>query len=57
VETLLGDPSKARRELGWHPRTPFSELVREMVEADLNNAKRDELALAHGFNAFTVRET
>jgi GDPmannose 4,6-dehydratase len=57
VETLLGDPSKAKRELGWVPRTSFDELVREMVEADLNIARRDALAVAHGFNAFTVQET
>ena len=57
VETLLGDPSKAKRELGWVPRTSFDGLVQEMVEADLNTAKRDALAVAHGFNAFTVRET
>ena len=57
VETLLGDPSKAKRELGWTPRTPFAELVNEMVESDLNIAKRDALAVAHGFDAFTVRET
>ena len=57
VETLLGDPSKAKRELGWVPRTSFDGLVREMVEADLNTAKRDALAVAHGFAAFTVRET
>ena len=57
VETLLGDPSKAKRELGWTPRTPFNDLVREMVESDLNIAKRDALAVAHGFDAFTVRET
>jgi GDPmannose 4,6-dehydratase len=57
VETLLGDPSKAKRELGWTPRTPFHDLVREMVESDLNIAKRDALAVAHGYDAFTVRET
>ncbi len=57
VETLLGDPAKAKRELGWVPRTSFSDLVREMVEADLTTAKRDALALAHGFDAFTVRES
>jgi GDPmannose 4,6-dehydratase len=57
VETLLGDPSKAKLELGWVPRTSFDDLVKEMVEADLNTAKRDALAVAHGFEAFTVRET
>jgi GDPmannose 4,6-dehydratase len=57
VQSLLGDPSKAKRELGWVPRTTFDGLVREMVEADLNLAKRDALAVAHGFDAFTVRET
>jgi GDPmannose 4,6-dehydratase len=57
VDSLLGDPSKAKRELGWVPRTSFDDLVREMVEADLNLAKRDALAVAHGFDAFTVRET
>ena len=35
VDQLLGDPSKARKELGWQPRTSFEELVRIMVEADL----------------------
>ena len=57
VETLLGDPGKAQRELGWTPRTCFDELVKEMVESDLNTAQRDALAVAHGFNAFNVRET
>ena len=57
VETLLGDPGKAKRELGWTPRTSFDYLIKEMVESDLNIAKRDALAVAHGFDAFTVRET
>jgi len=57
VETLLGDPSKARRELGWVPRISFDELVREMVESDLNAAERDALVLRHGFDAYSVRET
>lgn len=57
VETLLGDASKAKRELGWTPRTTFDELVREMVESDLQAAKRDALVRSHGFDAYNVRET
>ena len=42
VDLLLGDPSKARRQLGWTPRTTFAELVRMMTEADLALAKRGD---------------
>jgi len=57
VETLLGDASKAKRELGWEPRITFDELVREMVESDLKAAERDALVRRHGFDAYSVRET
>lgn len=57
VETLLGDPAKAKTVLGWTPRTPFSQLVKEMIEADLKSAQRDALAIKHGFDAYNVRET
>jgi len=40
VDTLLADPSRARRELGWSAQTPFAELVRRMVEADLEAWER-----------------
>lgn len=43
VDTLLGDPSLARQELGWEPRTSFEELVREMVDSDLNAAEKERL--------------
>ena len=56
VETLLGDSSKAQRELGWAPRTSFDELVKEMVQADLRSAERDALVRKHGFNAYSARE-
>ena len=57
VETLLGDPGKAKRELGWTPRTSFDDLVREMVECDLKAAERDALVLRHGYTAYNVRES
>jgi GDPmannose 4,6-dehydratase len=57
VETLLGDPSKAQRELGWTPRTTFDQLVDEMIESDLKAAQRDALVRKHGFDAYNVRET
>jgi GDPmannose 4,6-dehydratase len=41
VDLLLGDPTKARERLGWRHRTSFEELVREMVEADLEQVKRE----------------
>lgn len=49
VETLLGDPSKAKEELGWEPKTGFDELVAEMMRYDLEDAKRDELCRREGF--------
>ena len=51
VETLLGDPTKARTKLGWQPRISFTELVAEMVREDLKAAERDELVKRHGFVA------
>ena len=56
VETLLGDPSKARRELGWVPKIDFPELVREMVESDLRIAQRDAHVLRGGFKAPSFHE-
>ncbi|MDD2539605.1 MAG: GDP-mannose 4,6-dehydratase [Desulfuromonadaceae bacterium] len=56
VETLLGDPTKAKEKLGWTPKTTFQELVSEMVRGDLEEAKRDELCRSHGFNTFNYHE-
>ena len=52
VETLLGDPSKAKRILGWEAKTPFSQLVSEMVAADLEAAKKDALIREAGYQTF-----
>lgn len=49
VETLLGDPTKARDLLKWNPRVSFNELVSEMVREDLKSAQRDELVKDHGY--------
>ncbi len=56
VETLLGDPSKAREKLGWTPKISFEELVAEMVSEDLKSAQRDELVKHHGFPAYDYHE-
>ena len=56
VETLLGDASKAKKELGWEPKITFDELVKEMVLADLEVAKRDALVKKHGFQSFNYHE-
>lgn len=56
VETLLGDPSKAKNKLGWTPKTTFAELVSEMVREDLKAAERDELVKSHGYSAFNYHE-
>jgi GDPmannose 4,6-dehydratase len=41
VDLLIGDASKAHRKLGWKPKTPFAQLVKEMVAGDLAIAKRE----------------
>ena len=56
VESLLGDPSKAKQKLGWQPRTSFVELVQEMMREDLKAAERDELVKRHGFTAYNRHE-
>nr|WP_070960990.1 GDP-mannose 4,6-dehydratase [Hyphomonas sp. Mor2] len=49
VETLLGDPSKAKEKLGWEPEITVEEMCAEMVAADLHKAKRHALLKAHGY--------
>jgi GDPmannose 4,6-dehydratase len=56
VETLLGDPTKAREKLGWSGTTRFGDLVREMVAEDLAIARRDELIRKNGFKTMDYHE-
>jgi GDPmannose 4,6-dehydratase len=56
VDTLLGDPTKARQKLGWTAEIDFSELVAEMVASDLEAAKRDALVAKEGYRVYSRHE-
>ena len=56
VETLLGDPTKAKHKLGWTPKITFDQLVAEMVREDYKSAERDELVKQHGYQAMDYHE-
>jgi len=57
VETLLGDPSKAKAKLGWEPEITVEEMCAEMVEADLKDAQRHAFLKAHGYDVPVATET
>ena len=52
VETLLGDPSKAKEKLGWSPKIPLEELVKEMIKFDKEEAKKEALLKKKGFDVY-----
>jgi GDPmannose 4,6-dehydratase len=56
VDTLLGDPSKARRKLGWAPKVSFKELVTEMIREDMKEAERDQLCKREGYRVMRYHE-
>jgi GDPmannose 4,6-dehydratase len=56
VETLLGDPAKAHQKLGWQPKVGLEDLVKEMVAADLDTAKREALVKGQGFKVYQSAE-
>src|SRR5438046_258296 len=56
VDSLLGDASRIRNELGWKPETPFEALVREMIESDTVLAKREALVVKEGYRVYPHRE-
>jgi GDPmannose 4,6-dehydratase len=56
VETLLGDPTKAKEKLGWVPNTTLDEMVEEMVAHDLDKARQLALLKSQGFKVSVGRE-
>ena len=56
VETLLGDPSKAKEKLGWEPQISAREMCAEMVAQDLRNARRQRILMDHGYDLPLMRE-
>jgi GDPmannose 4,6-dehydratase len=56
VDTLLGDPTKARKKLGWKIKVNFNELVSEMVREDLKEAERDQLCKREGYSVMRYHE-
>jgi len=56
VDTLLGDSSKGKEKLGWEPKVGFEDLVKEMVHAGLEDAKKDELCQRAGFQVYNHNE-
>ncbi len=56
VDTLLGDPAKAKAKLKWSPKVHFKDLVKEMVHEDLKTAEKDSLVKKHGYNVFDYHE-
>ncbi len=56
VETLLGDPSKAKAKLGWAPEISMDEMILEMMNSDLEKAKQHALLTKHGYSVAVSQE-
>jgi GDPmannose 4,6-dehydratase len=57
VETLLGDPSKAKQKLGWVPEITLDQMIQEMVAYDLEQAKKHALLKDHGYAVHVGKES
>jgi GDPmannose 4,6-dehydratase len=56
VETLLGDPAKAKAKLGWIPEISLDQMIAEMIDSDLNEAKQHALLQKHGYAVAVGKE-
>ena len=56
VETLLGDPTKAKEKLGWEPKITLKQMVHEMMANDIELTERDVLVKEHGYKSFEYNE-
>ncbi len=56
VDTLLGDPTKAKEKLGWTPKVTLQELISEMVREDLKEAEKDQLCKKEGYKVMRYHE-
>ncbi len=57
VDSLMGDPTKARQKLGWRPEISFEEMISEMTLADLREAEKDKIVSEHGYRIFEHTDT
>ena len=56
VQTLLGDPTKAKEKLGWEPKISLEEMIKEMIDNDIKESKKDSLLNQKGYNVSTSIE-
>ena len=56
VDSLLGDPSKAKKLLGWEAKISFRDMISEMVSEDIKDAQKDELCQSKGFRTYKYFE-
>ena len=56
VESLLGDSTKARTELGWEPQITIDQMVEEMVEKDIKIAQKEQLLIDNGYSSYTYED-
>ena len=56
VEKLLGDSSKAHKELNWKPKITLEEMIKEMLDFDLEESKKEKILTSKGYKVFSPKE-